>query len=80
VNGACLKLFRARTENPEEKSFNAEGTEETPRTRRRLDENLGYALAEVGDFFVEVGEGGFQGFAMLGMGGGGEVVYDAGAR
>jgi hypothetical protein len=28
-------------------------------------------LAEVGDFFVEVGEGGFEGFAVLGVGGGG---------
>ena len=27
-------------------------------------------LAEVGDFFVEVGEGGFQGLAVLGVGGG----------
>lgn len=27
-------------------------------------------LTEVGDFFVEVGEGGFEGFAVLRMGGG----------
>ena len=37
-------------------------------------------LGEVGDFFVEVGQGGFQGFAVIGMRGGGEVVGDAGAR
>lgn len=37
-------------------------------------------LAEVGNFFVEVGEGGFEGFAMVGMSGGGEIVDDAGAR
>jgi hypothetical protein len=37
-------------------------------------------LGQVGDFFVEVGEGGFEGFAVIGVGGGGEVVGDAGAR
>ena len=36
-------------------------------------------LAEVGDFFVEVGESGFEGFAVVGMSGGGEIVGDAGA-
>ena len=36
-------------------------------------------LAEVCDFFVEVGEGGFEGFAVVGVGGGGEVVGDADA-
>lgn len=37
-------------------------------------------LAEGGDFCVEVGEGGFEGFAVLGMGGGSKVVYDTDAR
>jgi len=36
------------------------------------------SLAEVGDFFVEVGQGGFEGFAVVGVGGGGEVIGDAG--
>ena len=37
-------------------------------------------LLQIGDFFVEVGEGGFERFAMLGMGGGSKVIHDAGAR
>ena len=37
-------------------------------------------LGEVGDFFVEVGQGGFEGFAVIGMSGGAEIVGDAGAR
>jgi hypothetical protein len=36
-------------------------------------------LGEVGDFFVEVGEGGFKGFAVVGVGGSGEVVGNADA-
>ena len=36
-------------------------------------------LAEVGDFLVEMGEGGFQGFAVVGVRGVGEVVDDASA-
>jgi hypothetical protein len=47
-------------------------TEGTEKTRRRS--------GEVGDFFVEVGEGGFQGFAVVGVRGGVEVVRDADAR
>jgi hypothetical protein len=39
-----------------------------------------FSLAEVGDFFVEVGEGGFEGFAVIGVSGGGEVVGDSSAR
>ena len=27
-------------------------------------------LGEVGDFFVQVGQGGFEGFAVIGVGGG----------
>jgi nucleoside-diphosphate-sugar epimerase len=34
---------------------------------------------EFGDFFVEVGQGGFERFAVIGVGGGFEVVDDAGA-
>jgi hypothetical protein len=37
-------------------------------------------LAEVGDFFVEVGESGFERFAVVRVRGGGEVVHDTGAR
>jgi hypothetical protein len=37
-------------------------------------------LGEVGDFFVEMSEGGFERFAVIGVGGGDEVVGDAGAR
>ena len=40
----------------------------------------GRLLAEVGDFLVEVGEGGFEGFAVLGVSGGREVIHDARAR
>src|SRR6266404_8946961 len=40
----------------------------------------GRASAQVGDFFVQVGEGGFEGFAVIGVGGGIQVVCDAGAR
>jgi hypothetical protein len=38
------------------------------------------SLTEVGDFLVEVGEGGFEGLAMVGVGGVGEVVGDSRAR
>jgi hypothetical protein len=37
-------------------------------------------LGQVGDFFVEMSEGGFKGFAVIGVGGGNQVVGDAGAR
>ena len=37
-------------------------------------------LGEIGDFFVEMGEGGFQGFAVIGVGGGRQIVQDARAR
>src|SRR6266852_4405016 len=50
------------------------GTEDTKKSRNSS------GLGEVGDFFVEVGQGGFQGFAVIGMSGGAEVVGDAGAR
>ena len=46
----------------------------------RRGELAAFSLAEVGDFFVEVGEGGFEGFAVVGMGGGSEIVGDADAR
>jgi hypothetical protein len=42
--------------------------------------NLFRGLTQIGDFFVEVGEGGFERFAMVGMSGGSEVVGDADAR
>jgi hypothetical protein len=37
-------------------------------------------LGKSSDFFIQVGEGGFQGFAVIGVGGGREVVHDARAR
>jgi hypothetical protein len=37
-------------------------------------------LTQIGDFFVEVGEGGFEGLAMVGMSGGSEIVHDADTR
>ena len=37
-------------------------------------------LGEVGDFFVEVGQGSFEGFAVIGVSGATEIVGDAGAR
>ena len=40
---------------------------------------LACLLAEVGDFLVEVGESGFEGFAVLGVSGGREVIDDTGA-
>ena len=41
---------------------------------------IGKRLSQIGDFFVEVGEGGFEGFTVVGMSGGGEVVHDADTR
>ena len=41
---------------------------------------LSEKLAEGVDFFVEVGEGGFEGFLVVGMCGRGEIVGDADAR
>src|SRR6266550_3595382 len=35
-----------------------------------------FRLTQIGDFFVEMGEGGFKGLAMVGMSGGSEVVHD----
>jgi hypothetical protein len=37
-------------------------------------------LAEFGDFLVEMGQGGFQGLAVVGIGGVGQIVADARAR
>ncbi len=37
-------------------------------------------LGEGSDFFVEMGEGGFQGFAVIGVGGGRQIVQDARSR
>jgi len=37
-------------------------------------------LTEVGDFFVEVGEGGFERFAMIRVSGGSEVIHYADTR
>ena len=37
-------------------------------------------LGKVGDFLFQVGEGGFEGFAMVGVGGACEVVCDASSR
>jgi len=39
-----------------------------------------FQLAEVGDFFVEVGEGGFERLAVVGVSGGSEIVHDVDAR
>ena len=36
-------------------------------------------LAQFGDFLIEVGQRGFQGFSVVGVGGGGEIIGDAGA-
>jgi len=41
MTGACVTSLGVRNENPREKSFNAEGTEETPRTRGCLAEACG---------------------------------------
>ena len=38
------------------------------------------ALAEIGDLFVQVGQGGFEGFTMVRVRGVGEIVGDAGLR
>jgi len=50
------------------------------RMKKRRFRSGKFRLAEIGDFLVEVGEGGFEGFAMLGVGGGREVIHDARAR
>jgi len=42
--------------------------------------DLDQACLNFADFFVEVGEGGFERFAMLGMSGGLEVIHDSDAR
>ncbi len=39
-----------------------------------------FQLTQIGDFLVEMGEGGFEGLAMVWMSGGSEVVHDADAR
>jgi len=37
-------------------------------------------LIEFREFLIQVAEGGFEGFAMVGVGRGGEIVEDAGTR
>jgi len=37
-------------------------------------------LTEFGDFFVEMGQGGFERLAVMGIGGTFEVVHNAGPR
>jgi hypothetical protein len=39
-----------------------------------------YTLAELGEFIVKVGKGGFERLAVIGVSRGGEIVQDAGAR
>jgi hypothetical protein len=58
-------------------SFNRRRKISPQRTQRRLRLTR---LRKVGDFLVEVGQGGFEGFAVIGVGSGGEVVDDARAR
>ena len=66
----------------EEKRFNAEDSERRRGERGDVLQKVcdSLSLAEVGDFFVEVSEGGFEGLAMVGVSGGSEVVGDADAR
>ena len=66
-------VWRGISFNKDKKKLNTEGTEVGARRSLRR-------LGERGDFFVEVGQGGFQGFAVIGVGSGGQVVGDAGAR
>ena len=76
-----MELARGKAEHLKRKNVtlrtqreDAEGTETTCRKLRAC------SLVEVCDFFVEVGESGFKRFSMVGVGGGGEVVGDSGAR
>jgi hypothetical protein len=65
----------------QEKGFNAKGSEGRYRVRGDIwGKDYGDGLAEIGYFFVEVGEGGFEGLLVVGMGGGGEIVHDVDAR
>ncbi len=58
-----------------QKEFNTEVTE---KKKRRIHADRDARLGQVGDFFVEVGESGFQGFSMVGVGCGSQIVGDAG--
>ncbi len=71
----CVTWLRERAEDSKRKDLtqrtqrgDAEGAETSCTKCASL------SLTEVGDFFVEVGESGFEGLAMVGMSGGGEVV------
>ncbi len=81
---ACVTLLRARAENSKRKALTQRAQRrhrgDTEDTETSCKELAACSLAEVGDFLVEVGQGGFERFAMVGVGGGSEVVGDAGAR
>jgi hypothetical protein len=77
---ACMTCFD-RGLNLKEKCVDAGISEETQRTRRHpAGQFAEYRLTEGGDFLVEMGEGGFERFAMVGMSGGSEIVHHAGTR
>ena len=60
-----------------ERKSNAE-TLKTQRCAERL--SRAGVLAQVGDFLIEVGEGGFEGFAVIRVGRQLEIINDANAR
>ena len=80
MTGAPCHFLMGR-EKTRKENLNAEALEESARKAqtnyKRVAKSL---LAEVGDFLVEVGQGGFERFAVLGVGSGGEIVHDADTR
>ena len=74
-------MTSSRGSRVQEKKLSPEGTERRHGERGDFLQKYGvFPLAEIGDFFVQMGEGSFEGLAMVGMSGGREVVGDTDAR
>jgi hypothetical protein len=72
--------FEPRLKSTRENIYHSGPREKTQRTRRLPGKIRSLPLAEIGDFFVQMGEGSLEGLAMVGMSGGREVVGDTDAR
>jgi len=79
-DGRVHDMLRPRAESEREMRCRRELRGNTEDAETSCGQFAECRLAEVGDFFVEVGEGGFERLAVVGMSGGGEVVGDADAR
>jgi hypothetical protein len=78
IFGGLLGISFARPAKNRKES-NAEGSEITEQKKDEPTLRDVVALAQFGDFLIEVGQRGFQGFSVVGVGCGGQIIGDAGA-